>query len=83
MAKSNAVVIAAALVAQLEDGGERYFYQGESLSGVGDDEIERLTEIGLVGDPKDIPHPTDPVTAPLSVRADSAPASKRAAPSKS
>lgn len=79
MAKSEegVVVTAAALVAKLEEGGERYFYQGDTLAGVGDDEIARLADIGLVGDPKDIPHPTNPVTAPP------APASARRTASKS
>lgn len=41
-------VTSAALVAKLEDGGEKYFYRGESLSGVADDEVDRLKEIGLI-----------------------------------
>jgi hypothetical protein len=77
---ADAVVVAAALVAQLEEGGERYFYQGEALSGVGEDEVKRLTEIGLVGEAKDIPDPTDPVTAPMTVREETRAPVKRAAP---
>lgn len=47
------VVIAGALVARLPEkdgGGERYFYRGDELLGIDDEEIARLTEIGLVED---------------------------------
>lgn len=55
------VVTSAALVAKVaaSQGGERYFYRGDVLSGVvSQTEIDRLVDIGLVGTTGDAPAPT-------------------------